>query len=80
MARPYEKYIDPITCQFTLPYQLFAIAVSKLSQNHDCNQIARALDAGMTPEECAKMAEEEHAERETEPFGDPLDHDFSMNA
>ncbi len=80
MPYPYQEFQNPETGEYTAEFEAFYQAVADLGcQNFDCNQVARAIKAGWTPEQASETFNAYYDEDRGEQI-DWLDRDMSMNA
>lgn len=81
MRHSYLKFQDPITGEMTWEYEKFWDDVTALGcLNFDCNQVAEAMLAGLTPEQAVALFNLEEEENFVpEDYEDHLNHDMSMN-
>lgn len=88
MPNACEKYKDQETGEYTPAYEAFWEAVSDAgADNFDCEQIAQAMDRGLTPKEAAAefiAEDDELLDDMLHGYGndweDRMNHDHSMDA
>lgn len=75
------RFYDRETGEFTQEFDDYSAKVTEAgAANFDCEQIARAILDGLTPEEAAEQFNREHAEdRVPVDFEDLIGRDMSMN-
>lgn len=82
MELSFRKYQDQKTGDFTAEFEAFCEAVIAAGcGDFDCEQVAKAMDAGMSPVEAAAQFQQDYLDdNQVEDFEDRMNHDMSMNA
>lgn len=81
MQPAYLEFQNPETGEYTTEFEKFWAELEKLNcKNFDCNQVAKAIKAGITPMQLYRQIESDYlSDLYQEDYEDKLNHDMSMN-